>query len=96
MARYMLLHCGFEPPTPEMMQAWERWFESVADRTVQHGGFAGGVEVSHDGTTPLPFGPGSMTGYSIINAANLDEAQSIARENPFVDAIRVYEIREHE
>ena len=32
MKRFMLLHFGFETPTPEIMAAWNKWFESVADR----------------------------------------------------------------
>lgn len=93
MKRFMLLHYGFEKPTQEIMAAWNKWFESVADKTVEHGGFhAGAREVSHDGTTDLPMQADSITGYSIINAENLDEAEQIARENPFVASIRVYEI----
>ena len=34
----------------------------------------------------------SITGYSIINAESLDEAEKIAQENPFIAGIRVYEI----
>ena len=34
----------------------------------------------------------SITGYSIINAESLDEAEKIARDNPFIASIRVYEI----
>lgn len=94
MKRFMLLHCGFEKPTPEIMAAWGKWFEAVADRTVDQGGFRGGREISHDGTEDLPFGKESITGYSIINAESLDEAETIARENPFVAGIQVYEIME--
>ena len=39
-------------------------------------------------------GMDSITGYSIINAGSLEEAEAIARENPFVASIRVYEIVE--
>lgn len=93
MKRYMLLHFGFEKPTPEIMTAWKRWFESIADRTVEHGGFHGGArEVSHDGARDLVMGADSITGYSIINAESLDEAEQIARENPFIASIRIYEI----
>jgi len=36
----------------------------------------------------------SITGYSIIDAESFDEAESIARDNPFIASIRVYEIVE--
>ena len=95
MKRFMLLHFGFEPPTPEIMDAWGKWFESVADKTADQGGFHGGArEISHSGTADLPMGMESITGYSIINAESLEDAEKIARENPFVASIRVYEIME--
>ena len=90
----MLLHFGFEKPTQEIMAAWGQWFESIADKTVEHGGFSAAREISHDGTTDLPMGLESITGYSIVNAESLDEAESLARGNPFIASIRIYEIRE--
>ena len=39
-------------------------------------------------------GPDSITGYSIINAESLEEAERLASENPFIASIRVYEIVE--
>ena len=93
MKRFMLLHYGFEKPTPEIMAAWGKWFEAVADKSVDNGGFHGGArEISHDGAKDLPMGMDSITGYTIIEAEDLDEAEKIARDNPFIAAIRVYEI----
>ena len=92
MKRFMLLHFGFETPTPEIMAAWGEWFESVADKTVDQGGFRGAREISHSGTKDLPMGMEAITGYSIINAESLDDAEKIARGNPFIASIRIYEI----
>lgn len=95
MKRFMLLHFGFEKPTPEIMSAWRKWFESVADKTVDQGGFHGGArEITHDGSKDLPMGAESITGYSIINAESLADAEKIASDNPFIASIRVYEIME--
>ena len=95
MKRFMLLHFGFEKPTQEIMAAWKAWFEAVADRTVDQGGFHGGArEISRDGASDLPLAADSITGYSIINAESLEEAEAIARDNPFIASIRVYEIVE--
>ena len=44
MKKFMLLHFGFEKPTPEVMAAWGRWFASIADRQLGQGGFRGGRE----------------------------------------------------
>ena len=93
MKKFMLLHVGFEPPTPEIMDAWNAWFASIADRQVDQGGFAGGLELSDEGTKDLPWGPDCYTGYNIIEAADLDEAEKMASDNPWITAIRVYEIR---
>ncbi len=93
MKRFMVLQFGVEKPAPEGMAAWGKWFESVADKTEDQGGFHGGArEISHSGTSDLPMGMDSITGYSIINAESLDEAEKIAQANPFIASIRVYEI----
>ena len=93
MKKYMLLHFGFEKPTPEIMAAWGKWFESIADKSVENGGFHGGArEISHDGSKDLPMGMDSITGYSIVNAESLEDAEKLAQGNPFIASIRVYEI----
>ena len=93
MKRFMLLMYGFEKPTPEIMEAWGTWFESVADKTVEQGGFhGGGLEISASGTKGLPLGMESITGYTIIEAESLDEAEKVAQANPYIASIRVYEV----
>ena len=93
MKRYMLLHFGFEKPTPEIMEAWGKWFQSIADKTVENGGFHGEArEISSDGVEELTMGPDAITGYSIIHAESIEDAEKIAQENPFINSIRVYEI----
>lgn len=94
MKKFVLLHYGFEKPTPEIMKAWGNWFESITDRTVDNLGFSGGREISASGTKDLPWGMESITGCSIIEAESLDEAEKIAQDNPYVASIRVYEVRE--
>ncbi len=96
MTRYMLLHYGFEKPTPEIMGAWKAWFESIADRTVENGGFHGAAkEISKDGSKDLIMNMDCISGYTIIEAGSIDEAEKIASENPFIASIRVYEIVNH-
>ena len=54
MKRFMLLHYGFEKPTPEIMTAWKEWFESVAEKSVDNGGFHGAArEISDTGSKDL-------------------------------------------
>ena len=94
MKKFVLLHYGFEQPTPEIMKGWGDWFKSIADQTVENLGFAGGREISDSGTTDLPWGMDSITGCSIIEAEDLDAAEKVAQENPYIASIRVYEVRE--
>jgi hypothetical protein len=91
--KFVFLHFGFEKPTPEIMEAWEAWFRSVADKTVENVGFSGGREISKSGTKDLPWNMESITGYSVIEAESLDAAEKLAQTNPFVASIRIYEVR---
>ena len=93
MKRFMILHFGFEQPTPEIMEAWGKWFASIADKQVDQGGFSGGREISKSGTSELPWDMESITGYNIIEAEDLDAAVEIAQGNPYIASIRIYEIR---
>jgi hypothetical protein len=93
MKKFLFLHYGFERPTPEIMAAWGQWFESMKDNAIDNFGFSGGREISKAGTKELPLGPESITGISIVSAGNLDEAEKMARSNPYISSIRVYEVR---
>jgi hypothetical protein len=92
---FLILHCGFVKPTPEDMEGWNKWFESVADKQVDRGGFRGGREITSGGTEELAFGPDAITGYTIIQAEDLDDAENIAKACPIVASTRVYEIMGH-
>ncbi len=93
MKKYLLLHYGFEKPTPEIMEAWGAWFGSVADKTIDQGGFTGGREISNSGTRELPWDLDCITGYNVIEAEDFDAAEKIASTNPFISSIRIYELR---
>jgi len=92
--KFVFLHFGFEKPTPEIMEAWEVWFNSVADKTIENVGFSGGREISRSGTKDLPWNMESITGYSVIEAESFDAAEKLAQTNPFISSIRIYEVRE--
>ncbi len=93
MKKFMLLHFGFEQPTPEIMEAWKAWFASLGERNIEQGGFHGAaIEISNGGTIDLPMGPDSITGYNLIHAENIEEAEALAQGNPYIASIRVYEV----
>jgi hypothetical protein len=92
MKKFVFLTYGFEPPTQEIMDAWNNWFASIGDKMVDIGSpFGAGREITHSGTKELPLGAESVTGYTIINADNIDDAVEIAKGCPIITSIRVYE-----
>ncbi|WP_342728820.1 hypothetical protein AAFG07_20570 [Bradyrhizobium sp. B097] len=91
MKRFVFLTYGFETPTPKIMAAWGRWFESIKDNIVEMGRLAKGREISRSGTVDLPLGPDSITGFIIVEAEGIDAAQRMAEGNPYITSIRVYE-----
>jgi hypothetical protein len=95
MKKFMFLHVGFEKPTPEIMAAWNTWFASVADKQVDQGGFVAGRELSKSGVRDLPWDMEAITGYNILEAESLSDAEKIAQSNPFIASIRIYELRSH-
>jgi hypothetical protein len=93
MKKYIFLHYGFENPTQEIMDAWSNWFASMADRIVDKGSPLGsGIEVSNKGTVKLTSEMWPATGYMIIKAGNIEEAEKIAKECPIISSLRVYEL----
>jgi hypothetical protein len=67
----MLLHFGFEKPTPEIMKAWQAWFASIAECQIAQGGFSVGKEISKAGTSDLAWDLDSITGYNIVEAEDM-------------------------
>lgn len=95
MAKFALMHMGFEKPDPDMMKKWQAWFEKIAPHSLDNLGFRGGIEISHEGETALGMSKDAITGISVIEAEDLDAARALCADNPFVQAIRIYQIAEH-
>jgi hypothetical protein len=92
MKKFVIFHYGFETPTPEIMDAWSKWFASIGDKLVDPGSPLGpGREISRSGTKELPVGLESLTGYTVISAANMGEAEKIAKSCPMITSVRVHE-----
>ena len=92
MKKFVIFHYGFETPTPEIMEAWGKWFASIKGNIADPGSPLGpGREISHSGTKELPLGMESLTGYTVINADSIDEAEKIAKSCPMITSVRVYE-----
>ncbi len=94
MAQFLLIHQGFVTPTPEIGAGWMAWFGKVAPHTVEMGQpFMAGREVSKDGSArELDFSGVSQTGYTIVEAADMDAAQALLDGLPMIHSTRIYEL----
>ena len=99
MPNYLLaFHGGSTPESVEdqarVMQAWNDWIEANDDAMVDIGNpVVGNVTLLADGSTGgMPGDP--VTGYTIIEAEDLDEALVIARGCPILAANGTVEIGE--
>ncbi len=81
-------------PTAEIGQAWMDWFAEVGDKMVDSGNpMTAGTEIMKDSSAKeLEFGLDALTGYSIINAESKEEAIEIAKTNPMITSVVVYEL----
>ena len=93
MSSFLFLYKGHVTPTPEIGRAWMEWFESVGHQMVDSGNpLTGGAEVTPDGTKDLDLGADSLTGYSIVEAADREAALALARTNPMITSVVVHEL----
>jgi hypothetical protein len=89
--KFMFLAQGFEKPTDEIRQAWMDWFVGLGDSIVDSGSpFGPGREVTLEGTRDLPLGPDSFTGYTIVQAEDMDAAERLLDDCPIITAMRIY------
>ena len=94
MKKFMFLYVGAWPETPtqEIKDAWSKWFASIGDKLVDGGNpFGPGREITHTGIKELSQGREAITGYSIINADNIEDAEKIAKDCPIITGVQVYE-----
>ena len=93
MSKFLFLYKGYVTPTPEIGRAWMQWFDTHAQSMIDSGNpMTAGVEITPDATEAIETGPNSLTGYSILNADNMDEAIALARTNPMITSVIVYEL----
>jgi hypothetical protein len=93
MKKFLFLYKGYVTPTPEIGKAWMDWFASVGAAMVDSGNaMSGGAEITPDAVTPIEIGLESFTGYSIINADSMDDAIALAKTNPMISSVVVYDL----
>lgn len=92
MKTFLMLHYGYEEPTPEVMAAWQGWFAKVGDRFADIGSPLGNcLEVTRTGTRELSPDTGAATGYSILSAESREEAERLLEGCPIISSVRLYE-----
>ena len=97
MGKYVLAYKGGSVPETEeeqkrVMDAWTAWFTELGDSVVDMGNPFGAQGSVGGGSTS------GLTGYSIVNAASLDDALAKAGSCPILDngsgGVEVYETLE--
>lgn len=92
MSKFILLYKG--PATPmdqitkeqgeQIMAGWQAWMERLGSSLVDIGQpMANGKSIVDDGSTGTPL---DLTGYSIIEAENIDAASALVEGHPFLSA----------
>ena len=84
-----IYHGGKAPSSPEegakVMAAWREWMGSIGENLVNGGNpFGESSTVNSDGSVTGGGGANPASGFSIVNAANADEAANYAKGCPIL------------
>ena len=103
MAKFALaFHGGGMAETEEeqakVMAAWGSWLEGLGSSLVDPGNPSGQTKtINSDGSVSDGGGANPVTGYTLLQADNIDEAVTLAKGNPIFDSggsIEVVELLE--
>src|SRR5438067_13481105 len=99
MANFVLVYRGgsmaeTEAEQQKVMEAWMGWFGTLGDAVVDGGApFGPSSSIASDGATS-DGGRAALTGYSILTAASMPDAQTLAKGCPVLAAGGTVEIYE--
>ena len=87
MAKFLLVtRGGTMPESPEegarVMQAWMDWFSSMGGAIVDPGSPISGVRIVAADGSVAPGDARSVTGYTVVEAADMDAAVALAKGAP--------------
>ncbi|WP_323781089.1 hypothetical protein [Thalassovita sp.] len=90
MPKFMFIyHGGGRPETPEegekVMKAWTGWMAGIGSDLVDGGNPAGSSKTVSSSGVEDTGGPNPVSGYSLVNAADMDAAIAIAKGCPILD-----------
>jgi len=90
MSKYVLAYHGGSMPESEaeqaeIMAAWGAWFESMGAAVVDGGNpISQAKTVNSDGSVSDGGGANPLSGYSVVNAVDLDSALGLAKGCPIL------------
>jgi hypothetical protein len=90
MAKYLLAYHGGGMPESEeegarVMAAWGAWMGGLGEALADGGNPVGqAVTIASDGASSQGAGANPVTGYSLITAASMDEAITLAKDCPIL------------
>ena len=100
MAKYLFVYHGGENPeneqeVAEVLDAWGTWLGSMGAAVIDGGNPVGkSTTVNPDGTTTDNGGANPASGYSLIEASDLDDAVAKAKGCPILQANGSIELAE--
>ena len=100
MAKYLFVYHGGKNPETEdevaqVMDDWGNWFGSIGAAVIDGGNPVGqSYTINGDGTVAHNGGSNPATGYSLIEASDLDDAIAKARGCPILKAEGSVELAE--
>ena len=93
MAKFVLAYHGgggmpeTEEEQAQLMQEWQGWFASLGDAVIDGGNpFSHASTISPDGTVIAGGPENALTGYSVIAAADMDDAVAKAKGCPVLNS----------
>lgn len=101
MAKYLFVyHGGGDNPTSDeeikkVMDAWGEWFGSIGAAVIDGGNPVGmSSTVNSDGSVSADGGANPASGYSLIEASDIDDATTKAKGCPILEAGGSVEVAE--
>jgi len=88
--KYVFLYNGYDASTPDIEQKWHDWFALRADSFADPGNpFGPGRTITADLTKGDMDGIPGASGYSVVNAASLGDAEALLEGCRIVDTFTV-------
>jgi hypothetical protein len=90
--KFVFLFHGAWEMTQQQQEAWGNWFAEIGESIVDSGNpFGHGREVTPTGRRDLPVDDNSTTGYTIVNAESMADAEKLLENCPIRTSVEIYE-----